>query len=318
MANDTVSTEPVCEDFTIHYAGREYVIASENDYEASESASYYADPDEVPRRVLDGFVYGGRAWVMQSASPNFLQKLKDKDKAVAMLALDKVCEREAAQARSIPAELHAEVYERSRTQSDRAIALWLIREKGCRTSYASVGRLIRQLDLKEARTRQRAELEEETASLRIRLSRTLDTMMDLQADFLEQHDEVQGEPPARGTQPERQQVPTVWRMHHQSASLIERRLRVVERDLAALQRQSGDAKRPEPELTPTEVPAREVAPDEQGHKEADTAAGSDAPEAVPEESSFRRTGSNGRKARSERVRVAPLTRDDERAEAARP
>ena len=261
MDSQPVSSEPKYDHNAIHCDGVVYSVQLESAYEESytenRAVALDLEPGEVPRRVMDGFAYGGRVFLPPHKNHSRRVDMDEKAHGQAMLALDTARRRETAQARSIPVELHAEVCERSRTQSERSIALWLNQEKGCRTSYGSVGRLIRQLKSKEARASQRAVLEAEVAGLRIQLNQTFDTMMDLQADILEEHDEARRRPADPKAKPA--PVPVVWRVHHQSASLLERRLRVLERELAPLLREVSEAK-PEPAPKPASEAKPEPAP----------------------------------------------------------
>ena len=198
----------------------------ESDYLGERNAWLDLAPGEVPRRVKDGFVYGGRAFIRRFKTAfRAAGKFADKN-AREMLQLDAARDREERNASSIPVELHAEVVKLAASMDQRTIAKVLEKTWKVKTSHASVGRVVRKARLAAARASRSEAVQDEVEMLRIQLSETFEALMDAQAELLEQ----QQAPGAA----ELKHVPVAIRIHQQTAALLERRLRAASRDLPSL------------------------------------------------------------------------------------
>jgi hypothetical protein len=220
-------TEPTYSEGVIEWKGTSYNVVlsytEESVYDEDPSPLILPQPGEKPRPVRCGFFYGGRVFLPDTLDPeslswtgeaNAIQKEIDQEKEAQL--------RQAAmQVSSIPVALEAEVVTRYASgYSTREIAHWLGEEKHCKTSHASVDRLLqrhRRMTAQAKLAAGRPELLADLEAHRVAFDGALDTMALLE-DYVFQL-------ALNGVRHPDESVMLSFRMAQQRATLLDKRLR---------------------------------------------------------------------------------------------
>jgi hypothetical protein len=220
-------TEPTYSKGVIEWKGTSYNVVlsyTEKDvYDEDPSPLISPQPGEKPRPVRCGFFYGGRVFLPDTLDPedigwgteaNAIQQEIDQEK-------DTQLRQGALQVSSIPAALEAEVVTRyGAGYSTREIAQWLGEEKHCKTSHASVDRLLqrhRRIAAQAKLAAGRPELLADLEAHRVAFAGALDTMALLE-DYVFQL-------ALNGVNRPEESVMLSFRMAQQRATLLDKRLR---------------------------------------------------------------------------------------------
>jgi hypothetical protein len=220
-------TEPTYSEGVIEWKGTTYEVVlsytEKSIYEEDPSPLISPQPGEKPRPVRCGFFYGGRTFLPDTLDPedigwraeaNAIQKEIDQEK-------DTQFRQGALQVSSIPAALEAEVVSRYASgYSTREIAHWLGEEKQCKTSHASVDRLLQRHRRTAAQAKLaagRPELLADIEAHRVAFDSALDTMALLE-DYVFQL-------ALNGVRKPDASVTLSFQMAQQRATLLDKRLR---------------------------------------------------------------------------------------------
>jgi hypothetical protein len=220
-------TEPTYSEGVIEWKGTTYEVVlsytEKSIYDEDPSPLVSPQPGEKPRPVRCGFFYGGRVFLPDTLDPedigwraeaNAIQKEIDQQK-------DAQLRQGAMQVSSIPVTLEAEVVTRYASgYSTREIAHWLGDEKHCKTSHASVDRLLQRHRRTTAQAKLaagRPELLADIEAHRVAFDGALDTMALLE-DYVFQL-------ALNGVNRPEESVMLSFRMAQQRATLLDKRLR---------------------------------------------------------------------------------------------
>jgi hypothetical protein len=220
-------TEPTYNGDVIEWKGTSYVVVlSFNEkciYVEDQSPLVSPQPGEKPRAVRGGFIYGGRTFLPDTLDPEECSEMVEAGAMETQFEAEKSTQlrQGALQVSSIPAALEAEVVTRYASgYSTREIAQWLGEEKHCKTSHASVDRLLqrhRRIAAQAKLAAGRPELLADLEAHRVAFDSALDTMALLE-DYVFQLAQ-------NGMRGPDESVTLSFRMAQQRASLLDKRLR---------------------------------------------------------------------------------------------
>jgi hypothetical protein len=220
-------TEPTYNGDVIEWKGTNYVVVlSFNEkciYVEDQSPLVSPQPGEKPRAVRGGFIYGGRTFLPDTLDPEECSESAEANAMQAQVEAEKSTQlrQGALQVSSIPAALEAEVVTRyGDGYSTREIAQWLGEEKQCKTSHASVDRLLqrhRRIAAQAKLAAGRPELLADIEAHRVAFDSALDTMALLE-DYVFQL-------ALNGMRGPDESVTQSFRMAQQRATLLDKRLR---------------------------------------------------------------------------------------------
>jgi hypothetical protein len=219
--------EPTYSKGVIEWKGTSYnVVLSFNEkciYGEDQSPLVLPQPGEKPRAVRGGFIYGGRTFLPDTLDPEECSEMVEAGAMETQFEAEKSTQlrQGALQVSSIPAALEAEVLSRYASgYSTREIAQWLGEEKHCKTSHASVDRLLQRHRRTTALAKLaagRPELLADIEAHRVAFAGALDTMALLE-DYVFQL-------ALNGMRGPDESVTLSFRMAQQRATLLDKRLR---------------------------------------------------------------------------------------------